>query len=72
MKIIKKKLKAYRKMGKTIIKFGYTEIAKQKFHQHKIPVSISNIDIDIIVVSNKVSFGRKGFKYFIGYKDAKN
>ena len=24
-----------------------------------------------MVVSNKVSFGRKGFKYFIGYKDAK-
>ena len=56
-------------MGKTIIKFGDTEIAKQKFHQHKIPVSIN---IDIIVVSNKVYFGRKGFKYFIGYKDAEN
>ena len=24
-----------------------------------------------MVVSNKVSFGEKGFKYFIGYKDAK-
>ena len=24
-----------------------------------------------IVVSNEVSFGKKGFKYFIGYKDAK-
>ena len=22
-------------------------------------------------MSNKVSFGKKGFKYFIGYKDAK-
>ena len=30
-----------------------------------------NIDINKIVVSNKVSFGKKGFKYFIGYKDAK-
>ena len=28
-------------------------------------------DIIKIVVSNKVSFGKKGFKYFIGYKDAK-
>ena len=25
-----------------------------------------------IVVSNKVSVGKKGFKYFIGYKDTKN
>ena len=32
---------------------------------------ISNIDINKVVVSNKISFGKKGFKYFIGYKDAK-
>ena len=40
---------------------------------------MKNIDIDKIVVCNKVSFGKKGlnisfgkkgFKYFIGYKDA--
>ena len=53
-----------------IIKFGDIEIQKQKFHQHKGPISIKNIDINKIVVSNKVSFGKKGFKYFIGYKDA--
>ena len=28
-------------------------------------------DLVVLVVSNKVSFGKKGFKYFIGYKDAK-
>ena len=44
---------------------------KQKFHQHKRPISIKNVDIENIVVSNKVRFGKKGFKYFIGYKDAK-
>ena len=32
---------------------------------------MKNIDINKIVVSNKVSFCKKGFKYFIGYKDAK-
>ena len=32
---------------------------------------ISNININQILVPNKVSFGKKGFKYFIGYKDAK-
>ena len=58
-------------MEKTTIKFGDIEIEKQKFHQHKIPISIKNIDINEIVVSNKVSFGKKGFKYFIGYKEAK-
>ena len=32
---------------------------------------LKKIDINKIVVSNKVSFGKKGFKYFMGYKDAK-
>ena len=54
-----------------IIKFGDAEIQKQKSHLHKGPISIKNIDINKIVVSTKVSFGNKGFKYFIGYKDAK-
>ena len=31
---------------------------------------MSNIDINKIVVSNKVSFGKRDFKYFIGYEDA--
>ena len=53
-----------------IIKFGDIEIQKQKLHQHKRPISIKNIDINKIVVSNKVSFGRK-FRNLIGYKDAK-
>ena len=61
----------YIKMEKTIIKFDI-KIPKQTFHQHKRPISIKNIDSDKTVVSNKVPFGKNGFKYFIGYKDAKN
>ena len=58
-------------MEKTVAKFGNIEIQKQKFHQHKRHTSIKNMDINKIVVSSKASFGKKGFKYFIGYKDAK-
>ena len=58
-------------MEKTLIKFGGIEIEKQKFHQYKRPISIKNIDINQIIVSNKVSFGKKDIKHFIGYKDAK-
>ena len=29
------------------------------------------MDINKMVLSDKVSLGKKGFKYFIGYKDAK-
>ena len=55
----------------TIIRFDDIKIPKQKFHQHKRPVSIKNVGIDKIVVSNKVPFCKEGFKYFIGYKDSK-
>ena len=58
-------------MDKITIKFGDIEIEKQTFHQYKGPISMKTIDIDAKVVSNNVSFGKKGFKYFIGYKDAK-
>ena len=54
-----------------VIQFSDIEIQKQKFHQHKGPISIKNIAINKIVVSNNVSFNKKGFKQFIGYKDAK-
>ena len=57
-------------MDKKIIKFDDTKIEKFKFHQHKSPFLIDNIDINKIVVSTKVSFGKKDFKYFIVYKDA--
>ena len=30
----------------------------------------NDIDINRIVVSNKLSFGNQDFKYFIGYKDS--
>ena len=57
-------------MEKTIIKFVDIEIKKQKHHQHKRPILIKNIDINITVVSNKISFRKKDFKHFTGYKDA--
>ena len=59
------------KMDKKMIQFNDAEIEKQNFHQDKSLISISNIDINKIVVSNKVSCGKKGFKCFFCYKDAK-
>ena len=54
-------MKKYVKTDKTSIKFGDTEIKKHKFHQYKGSISIKNININKIVVSNKVSFGKKRF-----------
>ena len=53
------------------IKFDDIEIKKYKFHQHNRRISIDTIDVNKIVVSNKISFGKNDFKYLIGYKDAK-
>ena len=64
-------MKPYIKTGKIIMKFGSIEVDKQRFHQHRKPISKQNVDVYKIVVSNKVSFGKKKFKYFVGYKDAK-
>ena len=46
-------------MEKTIISFGDIAVQNQKIHQHKRPISIKILDIDKIIVSNKVSFGKK-------------
>ena len=53
-------------MEKTILKFSDSKIQKQTCHQHKGPISIKNVGIDKVIVSNKVTFGKKGLKYFIG------
>ena len=64
---LKKKKKLHIKMDKKIIPFGNTEIERHKFHFHKNPTLIDDTDINKIVVSNKFSFSKKGFKHFIGY-----
>ena len=51
-------------MEKTIIKFGDIEIQKQKFHQQRTYFNKKNVDIDKIIVSNKVPFVKEGVKYF--------
>ena len=48
-------------MVKRITKFNNAEIEKYKFHQYKKPILIDNIDINEIVVSNTVSYGKKRF-----------
>ena len=52
-------------MEKIIIKFGDIKIEKQKTYFNK------KIDIDKVLLCKKVIFGKKGFKYFMGYTDAK-
>ena len=50
------------------MKSDETKIEKYKFKLHKNPIWIHDVDINKILVPNKVSLGKKGFKYSIGYK----
>ena len=43
-------------------------IQEYKFHHYISPISINNININKIVVSNKYPFGKQDFKYFVGYE----
>ena len=62
--------KTHIKIDKKILKLGGTEIEEYKFHQNKNPFSIIDIDINKIVVSNKLPFGKQDFKCYTGYKDS--
>ena len=59
------------KTSKKIITFGNIEVKKYKFHQYKSVIWINNKDISKIVVPNRVTFVKKDFKCFIGYKEDK-
>ena len=45
----------------------------KKNYCNKIPVPLRDVDIEKVLVSNKISFGEKSCKYFIGdlYNDLK-
>ena len=54
-------------MGKEILALGDVENEKKKNYWSKIPVPLTDVDIENILVSNEVSFGKKNYKYFISY-----
>ena len=45
---------------------------KRKFHRSKDPMICKNLDGDNILTSNKISPGKKTWKYFIGYMNYDN
>ena len=53
-------------MVKEILTIGINEI-KKKNCRHKTPIFLEDVDIEKVLVSNKISVGEKIYKYFIGY-----
>ena len=57
---------SYIKMGKKILTFGNIEIEKKNLPS-KDSYFLEDVDIEKLLVSNKISLGEKNYKYFIGY-----
>ena len=47
--------------------FEDIEIEKNGFYHHKTPIFLKDVDIQKVLISNKISFGETNYKYFIGY-----
>ena len=60
-------------MGQEFTPFCEIETKKQNVDSYKSPVFLEDVDIDNILMSNKIPFGEKSNKYFIGclYDDYK-
>ena len=46
-------------MGKEILLFGDTDIETNKFYCHESPIILQDIDIEKVLVSNKISSDEK-------------
>ena len=63
-----KDLLSHIKMGKEILTFGNMEMEKNIFFYHnKTPIFLKDVDIEKVLVSKKIYFDEKNYKYFIGY-----
>ena len=55
-------------MGKEILALGDIETEKKNFfYRHMTPILLGDVDIEKVLVSNKIPFREKNYKYFIGY-----
>ena len=52
-------------MGKEILTFEYIKFEKKKFYLYKALILLGDVNIEKVLVSNKISFGKENYKYFI-------
>ena len=46
---------------------GDIEIKKNKFCRNKTPIFVKHVNIEKLLVSNKISFGEKNYKHYLHY-----
>ena len=52
-------------MGEGILTFGNIEIEINNFYPHKTPIFLGDVYIEKVLVSSKISFGKKNYKFFV-------
>ena len=65
--LYKKLYKDIKNRHKEFFTFWDIEIEKNRFYRNKTPIFFKDVDIEKVLVSNKISFGDKNYKYFVGY-----
>ena len=56
-------------MSEKTLKFNNFTVNKKEFHKSNLPIDLSLVTLDQIVVSDKFKHSDEGFKYFIGYQE---
>ena len=54
-------------MSEKTLKFNNIRLNKKEFHKSKEPIDLLSVDVDQIVVSDKLKHNNEDFKHFIGY-----
>ena len=60
------------KMEQEAVHCGGNSIIESAFHKNKKPININQVDIKRIVLSDKKSYNKDSFKYFIEYRHEGN
>ena len=56
-------------MSEKTLKFYNIRVNKNEFHKSKQPFNLDLVNVDQIVISDKIKHSDDGFKHFIGYKE---
>ena len=56
-------------MGEKTLTFNNIRLNKKEFHKSKKPIDLMSVNVDQIVVSDKLKHNNESFMYFIGYQE---
>ena len=57
------------KTSEKTLKLNNIKLDKKEFHKSKEPIDLILVNVDQIVVSDKLKHSAEGYKYFIGYQE---